>query len=101
MTTADLAYGRRVIWRGLPATIVDIQWSRAPRVQIKIAGGRVRVLRLAAIGRHCLPLRYTVFRGRPMCRVCGCTNRFGCPGGCQWVDSTRDLCSRCVKRSVL
>ena len=27
------------------------------------------------------------------CRVCGCTDRFGCEGGCHWVE--RDLCSGC------
>lgn len=30
----------------------------------------------------------------PVCRVCGCTQYNGCPGGCFWV--TEDLCSECV-----
>jgi len=28
------------------------------------------------------------------CRVCGCTERRACPGGCYWVDE--DLCSACI-----
>ena len=28
------------------------------------------------------------------CRVCGCTQRRACPGGCSWVEW--DLCSACV-----
>lgn len=32
------------------------------------------------------------------CRVCGCTDRRGCPGGCSWVEA--DLCTRCVPRPV-
>jgi hypothetical protein len=30
------------------------------------------------------------------CRVCGCTDDHGCPGGCLWV--APDLCSRCARR---
>jgi hypothetical protein len=30
------------------------------------------------------------------CRVCGCTERNACPGGCSWVDV--DLCSQCDLR---
>jgi hypothetical protein len=29
-----------------------------------------------------------------VCRVCGCTDEWGCPGGCYWVEP--DLCSDCV-----
>lgn len=28
------------------------------------------------------------------CRVCGCTDDDGCPGGCTWVED--DLCSECT-----
>lgn len=31
--------------------------------------------------------------GLTRCRVCGCTQADGCPGGCEWVDD--DLCSVC------
>ncbi len=31
------------------------------------------------------------------CRVCGCTNERGCPGGCWWVGP--DLCSSCVEEA--
>jgi hypothetical protein len=30
----------------------------------------------------------------PTCRVCGCTDDYGCPGGCYWVEP--DLCSQCA-----
>ena len=40
MTTADLAYGRFVNWRGLRGLIVDIQWrGRTARAQIRVIGG--------------------------------------------------------------
>lgn len=32
------------------------------------------------------------------CRVCGCTDEFGCPEGCWWVED--DLCSRCVFKEM-
>ena len=28
------------------------------------------------------------------CRVCGCTENFGCDGGCYWVET--DLCNQCL-----
>lgn len=33
---------------------------------------------------------------RPLraCRVCGCTDDFGCAGGCWWTEA--DLCSACT-----
>ena len=30
-----------------------------------------------------------------VCRVCGCTDDRGCPGGCYWVED--DLCSQCAE----
>lgn len=27
------------------------------------------------------------------CRICGCTDKHACPGGCHWVE--KDLCSTC------
>ncbi len=30
-----------------------------------------------------------------ICRVCGCTDSYACPGGCYWVDW--DLCSACAE----
>lgn len=32
--------------------------------------------------------------GPGVCRVCGCTDEYGCDGGCYWVEP--DLCSSCV-----
>lgn len=65
---------------------------------IRLAAGRTRVLRLAVVGRHCYPLRYTVEPGQALCQRCGCTDRFGCVGGCGWVNATQTLCSRCLER---
>lgn len=40
MTTADLCLNRRVIWHGLPARIIDIQWSQhSAHVRVVVAGG--------------------------------------------------------------
>jgi len=33
---------------------------------------------------------------RGVCRVCGCTDDRGCPGGCYWVDEDATLCSLCA-----
>lgn len=33
--------------------------------------------------------------GDRACRVCGCTDRHGCPQGCWWVEA--DLCSACAE----
>ncbi len=30
------------------------------------------------------------------CRVCGCTDEYGCDGGCGWVDGMQDLCTTCA-----
>lgn len=40
MIAADLAYGRRVVWRGLSAEIVDVIWSHRVTVWIRVAGGK-------------------------------------------------------------
>jgi hypothetical protein len=32
----------------------------------------------------------------PTCRVCGCTDKKACPGGCFWIEP--DLCSACAKK---
>jgi hypothetical protein len=28
-----------------------------------------------------------------VCRDCGCTDEYGCAGGCAWVDNAQTLCS--------
>lgn len=58
--------------------------------------GRVKVLRLAADGQHIYPAVYTVYPEQRWCRSCGCTELFGCVGGCAWV--LPNLCSRCFER---
>lgn len=65
---------------------------------IRLPAGRIRVLRLVCADRHTWPLRYQATRGPGCCRQCGCTDRFGCAGGCGWVDRRRTLCSRCYER---
>jgi hypothetical protein len=35
--------------------------------------------------------------GEQVCRVCGCSDRDACPGGCAWV--APDLCSACEGRA--
>jgi hypothetical protein len=39
MSITELAFGRRVVWKGLAAEIVDIRWAATPLVQIRVAGG--------------------------------------------------------------
>lgn len=68
---------------------------------IHAGGGRVRVLRLTASQGRVWPLRYTVGRGEPMCRICGCIEEIGCVGGCGWVTAKRDLCSRCFEKELV
>jgi hypothetical protein len=36
-------------------------------------------------------------RREGVCRVCGCTDEYGCDVGCGWVNSTHTLCSECVE----
>lgn len=32
-----------------------------------------------------------------VCRRCGCTDDWGCPEGCEWVDKEHTLCSACAE----
>lgn len=36
MSAADLAYGRRVVWQGHTAEIIDIDWQRIHAVRVRI-----------------------------------------------------------------
>lgn len=38
-----------------------------------------------------------ILEGVRHCRTCGCTDEHGCVGGCAWVESGDDLCTRCFK----
>lgn len=31
-----------------------------------------------------------------VCRECGCTDEWGCDGGCSWANAKHTLCSACV-----
>jgi len=42
MTTTDLAYGRRCIWRGLAAEIIDIDWQRLNAITVRIRIARAQ-----------------------------------------------------------
>lgn len=68
---------------------------------IRAGAGRVKVLRLAVVGRFVYPLRYTARSGPGCCTYCGCTDQFGCVSGCSWVDLAHTVCSRCFNRSML
>ena len=39
MSISDLRFNQRVVWRGLPALIVDLRYGVHPRVLVRIAGG--------------------------------------------------------------
>jgi len=34
--------------------------------------------------------------GPGVCRVCGCTDQYGCPEGCYWVEP--DLCEKAASK---
>lgn len=34
--------------------------------------------------------------GALRCVGCGCTDRYACPGGCEWVSVKPPLCSSCA-----
>jgi hypothetical protein len=70
----------------------------APRHLIRAGAGRVRVLRLVCADGHCYPLVYTARPGAGMCKLCGCTRQYACPGGCSWADSSKTVCSACEAR---
>jgi hypothetical protein len=36
MSTADLAYGRPVLWHGYTAEIIDIDWQRLNAIRVRI-----------------------------------------------------------------
>lgn len=35
------------------------------------------------------------------CQVCGCTDEYGCAGGCWWADLAHTLCSRCLRNMAV
>ena len=71
----------------------------APSHLIRAGAGRIRVLRLMVDGDQFWPLRYEVHPDEDMCKVCGCTNIFGCAAPhCYWANATHTLCSRCAER---
>jgi hypothetical protein len=51
-------------------------------VLIRAGSGVIRVLRLHADAGGIWPLAYEVHPDEDMCRVCGCTNLFGCTPRC-------------------
>lgn len=74
----------------------------ATRSTLIRTGETVRVLRLSTIGRVLVLSRYQVAaRADGWCRYCGCTDLFGCPGGCGWVDLAHTICSRCFTKGML
>jgi len=71
-----------------------------PTVFVRAGRGRIRILRLASDARHIYPARYTVRPGGAWCRLCGCTDAFGCIGGCGWVNARKTCCTRCYERML-
>lgn len=55
-------------------------WVTGPQ----LIGHKINLLEIAA-GLH-----------GQVCQVCGCTDAWGCDGGCSWVDAEFDLCSACL-----
>jgi len=54
MTTSDIAFGRFVMWRGLRAIIVDIQWrGHHARVRVQVAGGHLHWASPAELSEVC------------------------------------------------
>jgi hypothetical protein len=68
---------------------------------IRAGAGKVRVLRLAVVGRFVYPLRYTARSGPGCCQYCGCTDRYGCGGGCGWANASHTICTRCLEQELL
>jgi hypothetical protein len=52
-------------------------------------------------GAETYALRYTVEPGQAWCRVCGCTETYGCSPQCGWVDLAHTVCSRCFRKEML
>jgi len=73
----------------------------APSHLIRLPDRHVRVLRLVCADGHTWPLSYEVHPDEDMCRSCGCTNIFGCEGGCAWANASHTLCTRCLERRLL
>lgn len=67
---------------------------------IRAGHGQLRVLRLAADGAQLALHRYRAHTGSGTCRLCGCTDAYGCIGGCGWVNRRMTLCSRCYERRL-
>jgi hypothetical protein len=67
---------------------------------IRAGAGRVRVLRLAIVDGHCEPFRYIAHYGRGTCYVRGCTDAYGCYGGCAWANASHTICTRCLERQL-
>jgi len=44
------------------------------------------------------PIPDLAYIGLQTCRVCGCTNNYGCGEGCYWIED--NLCSACVGNSL-
>lgn len=75
--------------------------AEARSVMIRASGGRVRVMRPTISEGGIWLFQYEAYIGSGTCRRCGCTDLFGCPGGCGWVNATHTLCSRCAGRMVV
>jgi hypothetical protein len=51
-----------------------------------------------ALARAAAKPRRTPYPLKPgVCFCCGCTDLYGCDGGCEWVDALQTLCSECQR----
>lgn len=73
--------------------------TEAPRHLIRQPGGLIRVLRCVVHAGTVRLLRYSAYPGPGMCAQCGCTDRWGCLGGCGWANASKTtICTRCEER---
>lgn len=63
-----------------------------PMKVIGVRQGRLRLQGEAGDTVAALPYDISI---EGVCRVCGCTDEFGCDVGCEWVEA--GLCSACVR----
>jgi hypothetical protein len=68
---------------------------------IRQSAGVTRVLRLVCADGRAWPLAYEVHPDEDMCRLCGCTEIFGCPDGCAWANASHTICTRCLEKELL
>ena len=75
--------------------------TEARSILIRAGHGRVRVLRLLCDQLGIATYSYRRLNGPGMCQRCGCTDRYGCGGGCLWANASHTICTRCLEKELL